>query len=83
MHQVTTYLQLFLELHLGRLVDIRIAKLLAVAIGIILHGLFQRLSYTHVVYYQSTFFLREYTIHTGNSLHQVVPLHGLIDIHRG
>ena len=83
MHQVAADLQLLLELHLGRLLDIRIAELLAVSARIVLHSLLQSLRYTNIIHDQTTLFIREHTIDAGNGLHQIMILHGLVDIHRG
>ena len=80
--QVAADFKFLLEFQSCRLVDVGVTKLLTVALGIVLHSLFQCASNTHIVNNQTTFLLREYTVDTGDSLHQVMPLHGFIDIHR-
>ena len=73
--------QFFLELHPGGLGDVGIAELVLVALGIVVHGLFQGLCNADIVDDQATLLAREYTVHTGDGLHQVMPAHGLVHIH--
>ena len=78
MQQVTAYLQLLRKLRVCLFLDVVIAVVVAVALSIAFHSVFQCRGYTHIVHYQSACLLRKHPVHPGNGLHQVVFLHRLI-----
>ncbi|CCZ48043.1 putative uncharacterized protein [Bacteroides sp. CAG:661] len=83
MEQILTHLQLFPELEQGCFFDVRIAKVLAVASGIVVHGFLQCLGNADIVHDQSARLAVEHPVHACDGLHQVVSAHRFVHIHRG
>ena len=78
--QVSANRELFEELWVG---NIRVAVVLSVTNGIIVHCLLQGRSNTHIVNDKSAFLITEDTINTSDCLHEIVALHRLVNIHSG
>ena len=83
MQKITANGQLFLKFGQSRFADVRITVVFLVSSGIVVHGLFECRCDPHIIHHQPAFFVAEHTVYTGNSLHQVMPGHGLVDIHGG
>ena len=81
-HEIRTYLRFLAESEECSLGDVRVAELLLVTLGIFLHRAFECLRDTDIIDDKTTLFLREYTIDTRDSLHEVMSDHRFIDIHR-
>ena len=79
--QVAAHFQLFQKLGISSLAHVRVAEVLFVPHGIVVHGLFQGSGDAHIVHYQAAFLITENAIHAGDGLHQVMPGHRLIHIH--
>ena len=83
MQKVTANGQLFLKFGQSRFADVRIAVVFLVSSGIVVHSLFECRCDTHIIHHQPAFLVAEHTVYTGNSLHQVMSGHGLVDVHGG
>ena len=83
MHQIAADFQFLLEFEKGCLLDVRITVFVLVAFGVITHRLFQGLRDSDVVHDESTCLVLEHSVHPGNSLHEVVAAHRLVDVHGG
>ena len=83
MHEVAAHLQFLREFHARRSLDVRVAILVAVALRVVLHRLTQRAGDAYIVHHQAAFLLGEHAIDACDGLHQVVPLHGFVHVHRG
>ena len=82
MEQITADLQFLLKLRICYLCNIRVAVILLVTNGIIVHSLLQCTCDTDIINDQTALFITEHSVDTGDSLHQIIAHHRLIDIHR-
>ena len=81
MEQVPANRQLFEELRICHLCNIRISIILLITGGIVVHRLLKRRCDSHIIYDEAAFFVAKYTVNSRNGLHQVIALHRLINIH--
>ena len=81
MEHITAYAEFFKELRICDLGNIRVAIILLITGSVVIHGLLQRSSNAYIVNYKSTFLVTEYTVYTGDSLHQIIATHRLVHIH--
>ena len=83
MQQILADLQFFTELRVSDLGNIHIAIAGLITLCVLFHGRFQRRSNAHIVNDQTALFVLENAVYAGNSLHQIVAVHGLVHIHGG
>ena len=81
MHHATDDVQFFQQ-HRQRLMGIHRGLTTTLCIGVGLQRRLQLVGNADVVHHQTAFLVAEHTVDTGNGLHQVVALHGLVHVHR-
>ena len=81
MEQIPANRQLFEELRICHLCNIRISIVLLITGSIVVHRLLKRRCDSHIIYNEAAFLVAKYTINSRNRLHQVISLHRLINIH--
>ena len=81
MQEVTADFKPFLELSVCPTLDVVVAVVALVALGLTFHGILEGCCDTYIVYNQAAGLLREHSVHSGYCLHQVMVFHWLIDIH--
>ena len=82
MEKIANNFQFFDKLRIGDLCNIRIAIVLAVTYRIVIHRLFKCGGNPHIVDDKTALLIAEHTIHTCDCLHQIMPAHRLVDVHR-
>ena len=81
--QVLADLQFLAKLRVCNLGNIHIAIAGLIALCVLFHSRFQRCSNAHIVDNQAALFILENAVYAGDSLHQIVAMHGLVHIHGG
>ena len=81
MEQIPTDRQFLKELRICNLGNIGITVILPIASSVVIHCLLQCRSNANIIDNQTAFLISKYTVYSGNSLHQIIPLHRLVHIH--
>ena len=82
-HKILADLEFFPKLGVGGLGDVHIAIVVLVPLGVLVHGGLQGRSDAHIGYNQAALLILKHPVDPGDGLHQVVAVHGLVDVHGG
>ena len=75
--------ELLQELGVCGLAHVGVTEVLFIPHRVVVHGLLQGGGDAHIVHHQAALLVPENAVDPGDGLHQVVPRHGLVDIHGG